>query len=272
MADVVTISVSMPAEMQRLIMEQIQARFFGNISEYFRYLVREDLKQAGGPLARPSPALASTALSLHNASPSVLRQASDDDLLAFANFLASADPASPRRWMRMHLGDLVREELDQRQLPIPAKLPGTQDPAPSFRQAIHSDPEEILLKKFYKAPTANDPAKPYVFDEEELRKFAALCYVEELERIRDKWRPGSTAWKGADALIRLRKGEGTSEQRKEWFGLITEQVLLEIRVEIALLRRGWGPADGMGPAPVPLPKPPKPKPGSARAKPPKIED
>lgn len=43
MADIITISVSMPAEMQRLIMEQIKARFFGNISEYFRHLVREDL-------------------------------------------------------------------------------------------------------------------------------------------------------------------------------------------------------------------------------------
>ncbi len=43
MADIVTISVSMPAEMQRLVMERIKARFFGNISEYFRHLVRQDL-------------------------------------------------------------------------------------------------------------------------------------------------------------------------------------------------------------------------------------
>lgn len=51
MADIVTISVSMPAEMQRLIMERIKARFFGNISEYFRHLVRQDLEQPGGPLS-----------------------------------------------------------------------------------------------------------------------------------------------------------------------------------------------------------------------------
>jgi len=55
MADIVTISVSMPAEMQRLVMERIKARFFGNISEYFRHLVRQDLESPANSLSADAP-------------------------------------------------------------------------------------------------------------------------------------------------------------------------------------------------------------------------
>ena len=58
MSDIVTISVSMPAEMQRLVVERVKARFFGNISEYFRHLVRQDLEKpaGGGSSAMPTEA------------------------------------------------------------------------------------------------------------------------------------------------------------------------------------------------------------------------
>lgn len=55
MSDIVTISVSMPAEMQRLIVERVKARFFGNISEYFRHLVRQDLEKPSGAGSAPMP-------------------------------------------------------------------------------------------------------------------------------------------------------------------------------------------------------------------------
>lgn len=55
MSDIVTISVSMPAEMQRLIVERVKARFFGNISEYFRHLVRQDLEKPVGASSPPVP-------------------------------------------------------------------------------------------------------------------------------------------------------------------------------------------------------------------------
>lgn len=55
MSDIVTISVSMPAEMQRLIVERVKARFFGNISEYFRHLVRQDLEKPAGAGSTPMP-------------------------------------------------------------------------------------------------------------------------------------------------------------------------------------------------------------------------
>jgi len=55
MADIVTLSVSMPAEMQRLVMERIKARFFGNTSEYFRHLVRQDLESPANSLSADAP-------------------------------------------------------------------------------------------------------------------------------------------------------------------------------------------------------------------------
>jgi Arc/MetJ-type ribon-helix-helix transcriptional regulator len=61
MSHIVTISVSMPAEMQRLIVDRVKARFFGNISEYFRHLVRQDLEK---PTGAGSPPMLTEALAM----------------------------------------------------------------------------------------------------------------------------------------------------------------------------------------------------------------
>lgn len=41
-----TISIAMPEEMKTFVESRVRSGQFGNVSEYFRHLVREDAKQA----------------------------------------------------------------------------------------------------------------------------------------------------------------------------------------------------------------------------------
>ncbi|MCC6968959.1 MAG: hypothetical protein IT434_01945 [Phycisphaerales bacterium] len=270
MADIVTISVSMPAEMQRLIMERIKARFFGNISEYFRHLVRRDLEQPGGPLSpdatggvpaeRPTQPIPRD---LGGITPAILRQANADDLVAFAAELASTDPTTPGRYRRMAVGDLIREELEQRQLPIPEGLTGSLDLPPGFRKAI-------------RRPNLRDvPPVTASFARGELRDEDVATLRKQLppakiERLLKSAKAGSNEAKRLDAMLRVLRGEGTPKQRFAWWQPIDIDFFDLLLFRFDALERGDD--EGLGGAAVRAPRPPKPKQDSARAKPPKAED
>lgn len=78
MPEIVTITVSMPAPMQRLVMEQVEARHFANVSEYFRDLVRRDLesrRRSASPAADVRRAMPATELARMDLARIVLSQA-----------------------------------------------------------------------------------------------------------------------------------------------------------------------------------------------------
>lgn len=274
MSDIVTISVSMPAEMQRLIFEQVKARFFGNISEYFRTLVRQDLERAGGPLAPAAPRPASAGASERQipetpALPdprlmtlSFLREASDADLVAWARELAKSPPESRRplgRWLIA--AERMKDELERRDLPAPPGHPlVSATPLKPSRDA----PRTLNLSALGSGgePTTT-PAN--VVRLEDLRR---IYPVEAIERLHKQSKPGTSERTNLAKLLRLLRGEHPKRGPQNLSTHIDRAFLDMLRSRYGL---GEDP-DTLGCAPVPRPTPPMPKSGSARAKPPSADE